>query len=237
VHLSQDFKEKLLDLDAKTEELLEQMEYKAVLDERTRLAREIHDGLAQTLAFLKMEAARMQTYVSKGDVEALSRTLQACYQTLSDAYLDARQAIDNLRRVPDERLSDWLELTAADFTAITGIEVDVSNIQIAHVFSPGIKAQLVRIVQEALTNVRKHAQACQVTISLPSSAMGLSSWKCATMGVALRLKRHSRPRNMGCVACVSAPSPLAPISRSSVRRAPAQLSVCKSRSGRKPAYE
>jgi signal transduction histidine kinase len=166
VHLSREFKEKLLELDAKTEELLAQMEYKAVMDERTRLAREIHDGLAQTLAFLKMEAARMQTFVSKGDVEALSRTLQACYQTLSDAYLDARQAIDNLRRVPDERLSDWLELTAADFTAITAIEVDVSRIQIAHVFSSGIKAQLARIVQEALTNIRKHAQACQVKISL-----------------------------------------------------------------------
>jgi len=165
VQLSQDFKEKLLNLDAKTEELLEQLEYKAVLDERTRLAREIHDGLAQTLAFLKMEAARMQTYVSKGDVESLSGTLQACYQTLSDAYLDARQAIDNLRRVPDERLGDWLVITAADFSTMTTIQVDVSNVQLAHVFSPNVKAQLVRIVQETLTNVRKHAQACQVMIS------------------------------------------------------------------------
>jgi len=165
VQLSQDFQEKLLNLDAKTEELLEQMEYKAVLDERTRLAREIHDGLAQTLAFLKMEAARMQAYVSKGDVEALSRTLKACYQTLSDAYLDARQAIDNLRRVPDKRLGDWLEFTAAEFTTLTGIAVDVANVKLTHTFSPNVKAQLVRIVQEALTNVRKHAQACQVTIS------------------------------------------------------------------------
>jgi two-component system nitrate/nitrite sensor histidine kinase NarX len=165
VRTPQDLKEKLLTLDAKTEELLEQLEYKAVLDERTRLAREIHDGLAQTLAFLKLEAARMQTYVSNRDVEAVSRTLQACHKTLSDAYLDARQAIDNLRRAPDERLSDWLQLTAADFTALTGIEVDVSNIHLHHVLSPSVKAQLVRIVQEALTNIRKHAQACGVTLS------------------------------------------------------------------------
>ena len=85
-------------LDAKNEELLEQLEYKAVLDERTRLAREIHDGLAQTLAFLKIEAARMQNYASKGEMDTVARTLQACHRTLSDAYLDARQAIDNLRR-------------------------------------------------------------------------------------------------------------------------------------------
>jgi signal transduction histidine kinase len=160
-----DLKEKLITLDAKNEEFLEQLEYKAILDERTRLAREIHDGLAQTLAFLKLEAARMQAYISIGDVDSLSRTLQACYQTLSDAYLDARQAIDNLRRVPDEILSDWLVLTAAEFTTLTGIEIDVSNIHLQHVFSPTVKAQLFRIVQEALTNVRKHAQACGVTLS------------------------------------------------------------------------
>lgn len=160
-----DLKEIQLNLDAKNEALLEQLEYKAVLDERTRLAREIHDGLAQTLAFLKLEAARMQTFVSKGEMEAITRTVQACHRTLSDAYLDARQAIDNLRRIPDELLGDWLELTAADFNTLTGLEVDVSNVHLTHVFSPGMKAQLTRIVQEALTNIRKHAQACKVTIS------------------------------------------------------------------------
>jgi signal transduction histidine kinase len=164
-HTPLDLKERLIALDAKNEEFLEQLEYKAILDERTRLAREIHDGLAQTLAFLKLEAARMQAYISNGDVDALSRTLRACYQTLSDAYLDARQAIDNLRRVPDENLSDWLVLTAAEFTTLTGIEIDVSNIHLEHVFSPTVKAQLFRIVQEALTNIRKHAQACGVTLS------------------------------------------------------------------------
>jgi len=160
-----DLKKRRSTLDAKGEALLEQLEYKAVLDERTRLAREIHDGLAQTLAFLKLESARLQTYVTKGDVDAVTRTLQACYQTLSDAYLDARQAIDNLRRVPDECLGDWLEGTAADFKTLTGLEVDVSNVQLSHVFSPSVKAQLIRIVQEALTNIRKHAQACTVTIA------------------------------------------------------------------------
>ncbi len=158
-------KEKLVALDAKNMELLEQLEYRLILEERTRLAREIHDGLAQTLAFLKMETGRMQTYVSNGDLDAVSRALQANYKTLSDAYLDARQAIDNLRRVPDEILSVWLQVTAADFTTLTGIDVDVSNVHLKHVFSASVKAQLVRIIQEALTNVRKHAQACAVTLS------------------------------------------------------------------------
>jgi len=158
-------KEKLLSLESGNEELLGQLEYKAVLEERTRLAREIHDGLAQTLAFLKLEAARLQTYVSKGELETVTRALQACHQTLSEAYLDARQAIDNLRQVPDKALGDWLQTTAADFSALTGMTVDVSNVCLEDVFPPNVKAQLIRIVQEALNNVRKHAQSCTVMIS------------------------------------------------------------------------
>ena len=145
--------------------LMAQLEYQAVLDERTRLAREIHDGLAQTLAFLKLETARMQSYIAKGEIMSIERALQACYQTLSDAYLDARQAIDNLRRVPEDSLTDWFKMTAADFQALTGLQMDVSFHEFERVFSPAIKAQLTRIVQEALTNIRKHAQSSMVSIS------------------------------------------------------------------------
>lgn len=145
--------------------LMAQLEYQAVLNERTRLAREIHDGLAQTLAFLKMEAARMQSYIAKGDFPSVDRILQACYRTLSDAYLDARQAIDNLRRVPEEDLANWLAMTATDFKTLTGMQVKVSSGQFEYDFSPAVRAQLTRIVQEALTNIRKHAQSHIVFIS------------------------------------------------------------------------
>jgi signal transduction histidine kinase len=158
-------RKKLISLDARNADLLEQLEYQAVLEERNRLAREIHDGLAQTLAFLKMEAARMQGYVAKGEVRSVDNTLQACYQTLSEAYLDARQAIDNLRRVPDEKLVDWLDSTAGEFRALTGATVKFSPLDFDYPFTPSVKAQLMRIVQEALTNIRKHAQACTVSIS------------------------------------------------------------------------
>jgi two-component system nitrate/nitrite sensor histidine kinase NarX len=145
--------------------LMTQLEYQAVLDERTRLAREIHDGLAQTLAFLKLEAARMQSFYSKGEYDTLEQILQACYQTLSDAYLDARHAIDNLRRIPDNGLVDWLKITASDFETLTGLPIDISFIEFDYAFSPSTQAQLTRIVQEALTNVRKHAEPNTVSIS------------------------------------------------------------------------
>lgn len=159
-----DLKTVLLDQGMNNKALLEQLEYKAVLDERTRLAREIHDGLAQTLAFLKLETTRILNHVSKEEYDVAARMLQSCNETISDAYMDARQAIDNLRQVPNERLSDWLEITAEEFGKFANVGVDTSNVHLTHVFPPGVKIQVIRIIQEALTNIRKHAQACSITI-------------------------------------------------------------------------
>jgi two-component system, NarL family, nitrate/nitrite sensor histidine kinase NarX len=142
-----------------------QLEYQAVLDERTRLAREIHDGLAQTLAFLKIQSAQMQNYLSRGETERLTSTLQSSYRTLSDAYLDARQAIDNLRRAPSSSLRDWLGEVLADFRESAGVQAELSAFEVSGDFPPTVQAQLIRIVQEALSNVRKHAAANQVLVS------------------------------------------------------------------------
>ncbi len=142
-----------------------QAEFQAVVEERARLAREIHDGLAQTLAFLKMQAAQMQTYLAQGDLSRLTETLRTSGQTLTDAYLDARQAIEQLRRVPGRDLTAWLCQVALDFEATTGLRVDTSRLDLDIGLTPMAQAQLVRIVQEALSNVRKHAQARAVSIA------------------------------------------------------------------------
>lgn len=144
--------------------LMVQVEYQAVVDERTRLAREIHDGLAQTLAFLKIQAAQMQKYLADGKVEKLTVALQSNYRTLSDAYLDARQAIDNLRRVPSSGLQDLICDLADDFAQSANLKVDLSKCDLKLVYPPTVQAQLIRIVQEALNNVRKHAKAHSVEI-------------------------------------------------------------------------
>jgi two-component system nitrate/nitrite sensor histidine kinase NarX len=144
--------------------LMVQVEYQAVVDERTRLAREIHDGLAQTLAFLKIQGAQMQKYLADGEIDRLTSTLQSNYRTLSDAYLDARQAIDNLRRMPSASLQGWIRNVADDFEQSTNLKVDLSKFALKVVYPPTVQAQLIRIVQEALNNVRKHAKARVVEI-------------------------------------------------------------------------
>ncbi|MEW5939933.1 MAG: sensor histidine kinase [Chloroflexota bacterium] len=144
--------------------LLPEIEYRAVLGERTRLAREIHDGLAQTLAFLKIEINRAEAFLSQGKADGAARLLHDSARAVSDAYLDARQAIENLRRVPDGRLDSWLRQVAEDYEALTGQCVDVS-ISLIGDFPPNAQVQMIRVVQEALANVRKHAQAENVWLS------------------------------------------------------------------------
>ena len=144
--------------------LMVQVEYQAVVDERTRLAREIHDGLAQTLAFLKIQAAQMQNFLARGETEKLTSSLQANYRTLSDAYIDARQAIDNLRRVPTNNLRDWIGQVVVDFEQLNTQKVTVNIEEFSSEYPANVQAQLIRIVQEALSNIRKHSDATSVTI-------------------------------------------------------------------------
>jgi two-component system, NarL family, nitrate/nitrite sensor histidine kinase NarX len=142
------------------------LEYNAVIQERVRLAREIHDGLAQTLAFLKMKTSQMQNYLTQGDTSRLDQVLQQHYQVLTDAYLDTRQAIDNLRQSTQHGLISWLEQSASDFETASGMNIERKFEPPEREMSPEVQAQLIRIVQEALSNVRKHARAQRAWISL-----------------------------------------------------------------------
>lgn len=142
------------------------LEYRAVIQERMRLAREIHDGLAQTLAYLKMQTVQMQHALLKKDMAHLSELLKQNHQALSSAYMDTRQAIDNLRLTPQQGMVHWLERTIADFEETSGLAVKRSFQLPDWELLPEVQSQLIRIVQEALSNVRKHAQASSAWVSL-----------------------------------------------------------------------
>jgi two-component system, NarL family, nitrate/nitrite sensor histidine kinase NarX len=148
---------------------LSELQYKTMMEERTRLAREIHDGLAQTLGFLKLQTAQMLGYLERGDVGKLKQSIQTYYETLSVAYEDARYAIDGLRISPaGNRLNTWIEQTLNEFLDNPGMSQLDASLECMEVNSEilsEVQAQLIRILQEALSNVRKHAAARHVWIS------------------------------------------------------------------------
>jgi len=145
--------------------LVAQLEYKTMIEERMRLAREIHDGLAQTLGFLKLKTAQMRAFLEQGEDELLREAVNLSYNVLEEAYQDARQAIDGLRVSSKEGFGEWLQQTVEEFQEYTGAQVSLSELELLVDLPPEVGAQLIRVIQEALSNVRKHAHAQRVTIS------------------------------------------------------------------------
>ncbi len=146
--------------------LVSEVSYKTMMQERARLAREIHDGLAQTLGFLKLQGAQLKNFLTRGETERALNNAEAMYATLSEAYQDARQAIDGLRISPSDcGLSGWLEQTAHEFADLSGTQVTINDNDSQLELPLEYHAQLIRIVQEALSNVRKHSRANQVNLT------------------------------------------------------------------------
>jgi len=151
------------------EDRLIEIRYKIQMEERTRLAREIHDGLAQTLGFLKLQVAQLISSLDKNNPDRLRQISLSLHDALEDAYLGVRESINMLRVVPGEpgeaRLGNWLRRTVEEFQENTDIRVNIEELVIQSNFPDEVHLQLIRIIQEALVNVRKHAYAHQILIS------------------------------------------------------------------------
>jgi two-component system NarL family sensor kinase len=140
-------------------------------EERTRMARELHDTLLQSLAAI---ALQLEGAV-KGTAEDATRTrLERTLDVARSASIDARQAVTDLRATPftAKPLSQALKGMARGFMSDTGVRVTVrADADLG--LSPEAETELGRIALEALTNVSKHAGATAVTISLKRAKSGV----------------------------------------------------------------
>ncbi len=135
----------------------------AVLQERSRLAREIHDGLAQHLAFLKMRVAWLQR--STEPVE--HKSLQDIETVLETALAEARQAISTLRAEPSgASIAEAICEYARQFAQLSDLKVTIDADHNVPEVAPRARVELLRVVQEALNNVRKHAHSTAVQVQI-----------------------------------------------------------------------
>ncbi len=151
-----------------TEQINFDLAYRAVMQERLRLAREIHDGLAQTLAYLKLNAAQMIQAHNQEKHARLETLLHQHYQALSEIYLETRQVMNNLRFSPQEDMNAWIRQVAANVAEGTDLQIECILPEKAPDLPLEVQAQILRIIQEALNNIRKHAHASRAWISLSS---------------------------------------------------------------------
>ena len=141
-----------------------QAEHQAALMERARLVREIHDGLSQSLGYMQLRIAQINRWMESGRVKDVVPALLELERELDEAYIDAREAIDGLRLKPGEDSFDQLlKKVFSDFeeaAEITLIAAEPPAVDLG----PSVQDHVLRILQEALGNVRKHSRASNAWI-------------------------------------------------------------------------
>ena len=146
-----------------------QVQNVAALEERERIAREMHDGIAQVVGFLNLKTRVVQQLVAGGRLGQAEAELTQMQKIVQEAYTDIRQSILSLRTATElERgLESAIRDSATDFAEQNSIPVELTLAEKEDVSFPAeAEVQMVRIVQEALANVRKHSRANKVWIRL-----------------------------------------------------------------------
>ena len=151
-------------------QLLIQARETGVLDERRRIAREIHDTLAQGLTGIvtQLQAAEHAVSGIPGDPTGWRRHVDAATRLARESLTEARRSVDALRPEPLEgcRLSDALASVAERWSALNGIPAQVTTTGTARPVQPEAEFALLRAAQEALANVARHAHASRVRLTV-----------------------------------------------------------------------
>ncbi len=150
--------------------LQERLRELAVNEERARIAREMHDGLAQVLGYVNTKSQAVEGLLGSDRVPEARTQLAQLAAAARSIYVDVREAILGLRTAidPGTGLAAAIEDYASRFAEASKLAVDVRATAAARsVDIPEAAAgHALRVVQESLTNVRKHAAAHRVTIDL-----------------------------------------------------------------------
>jgi PAS domain S-box-containing protein len=151
-------------------ELVEQQRALAALQEREHLGRELHDNLGQVLGYVKLKVHLAREALAQGEITAVEQQLARLETVAQEAHTDVRDYLLGIdTREPTATgflslLGDYLERFQRAYQIETDLHVMPEMTGCA--FDPTAQVQLVRIVQEALTNTRKHSGARRACVSV-----------------------------------------------------------------------
>lgn len=145
-----------------------------LLEERAALARELHDSLAQSLAYMKIQVSRLKPLVDnpqRGD-EA-GNVLEELREGLNSAYRQLRELLTTFRlRIDGAGLTAALQTTVAEFSSRGDIPITLEVHLAGCTLTPNEEIHALQIVREALSNVLNHAQARQAQVKVACAGDG-----------------------------------------------------------------
>ncbi len=147
------------------EQLLTQAREAGIMDERQRMAREIHDTLAQGLTGI---ITQLQAAAQAGRQADRDRRVEAAIRLARESLSEARRSVHELRPEPLEtaRLGEALGEVARRWSALHGVPAQVTTTGVLRPMPPDVEVTLLRTAQEALANVARHANATRVGLTL-----------------------------------------------------------------------
>jgi two-component system, NarL family, nitrate/nitrite sensor histidine kinase NarX len=170
----------------------------SLLEERGAIARELHDSLAQSLSYLKIQVARLQAVAGDdagGDEKAA--VLQELRDGLNSAYRELRELITTFRLKTDGRgLTAALKETVEEFARRSGVDIALRNRLADGQLSVNEEIHVLQIVREALCNVIQHAGAERAWVTLTSSGDSHVSMTIADDGIGMEAKPE-KPQHHG----------------------------------------
>ena len=152
-------------------QLLEQQRALAILTERERLAHELHDDLAQVLAFISMQGQVVQQLLVEGEVSTAGAFAARLVEAADEADTDIRESILSLQSPSNSQglipaLQNYLQRYEQRYGLHTEILLPEHSLEGA--LEPVAEVQILRILQEGLANARKHASAHCVQVAFTS---------------------------------------------------------------------
>jgi len=142
---------------------------RAIIDERERIARELHDGLAQVLGYVSTKAMAVRLNIQKYHLEEADRQLFQLEEAARGLSLDVREGILGLKMASqvDTDLVAVLREYVDQFNHLSNIPAEFDPpAEFAANLVPEEVLHLLRVVQESLTNARKYADATRIEVSL-----------------------------------------------------------------------
>lgn len=146
----------------------QQVRSQAIMEERSRLGQELHDNLAQILAVLKQKVIATNMALAAGQMDEAQANLRVLKQLISETYTDVREEIFNLRAGSTSSLSflEMLHKYVLKYKKFYGLNIQVvAEDESLLEFPVDVGIQVIRVIQEALLNVRKHANVDQAHLS------------------------------------------------------------------------
>lgn len=168
----------------------------AVAEERAMLARELHDSIAQSLVFLKIQLQLLRVATRKGQAEQVEKTLDELDLGLRESIGDVRELLVHFRtRTNSDDIGSALQETLHKFRHQTGLPAQLHSHGEGLPLPPDVQVQVLHVLQEALSNVRKHAHATQVDLDVFKGA----SWRFVVRdnGVGFDINQGHGPSHVG----------------------------------------